>query len=278
MAVLAVPILRHWSESDHLAFDAELRRTLSTHVAANLLVYWVLVGLVHVWHFYSDARHEELRSMQLRGELAQIRLTVLKAQLHPHFLFNALHSIAAILYEDPAVAEDLLLRVGWLLRTFLEDIHSQEISLRKELAILDWHLGIERVRFGDRLSTNSNIEEETLDCAVPHLILQTLVENAIRHGIGKHPGADEVNVQVRKIGNALQLEVTNFNSVLFLSGEEALRQGIGLSNIRSRLRELYQDQFSLVLTSLVPRGVAVRVVLPFRKLAEDTVDVLRYMP
>jgi len=275
-AVLIVSILRHWSEPDHLPFGSEVRRTISIHTATNFLVYWVLVGLVHVWHFYSDARQEELRSTRLREELAQARLTVLKAQLHPHFLFNALHSVAALLYEDPAAAEDLLLRLSLLLRTFLEDTHSQEISLRKELAILDWHLGIERIRFGDRLITNSDIETEALDCAVPHLILQTLVENAIRHGIGIHPGADEVNVQVRKIGNALQLEVTNSNSVLLLSSEEALRHGIGLSNIQSRLRELYKDQFSLALTSLVPRGVAVRVVLPFRKLTEETASAMGY--
>jgi LytS/YehU family sensor histidine kinase len=240
------------------------------HVAFNLLVYWVLVGLVHIWHYYNDARNEEVRSARLRGELANARLTVLKAQLHPHFLFNALHSVATLLHEDVHAAEDLLLRLSSLLRTVLDDTHYQEISLRKEITILEWHLGIERIRYGDRLTTKTEIEDDLLDCAVPHLILQTLAENAIRHGIGKHPGKDVVGVYARRAGESIQIEVTNSNSVLSLSQQQALQEGIGLSNMEPRLRELYNGRSSLSLNNINPRGVSVVVSIPYRLVEKES--------
>jgi two-component system, LytTR family, sensor kinase len=277
LALLVMATLRHWSEPNHPSFIDALRQSISMHIALNFLVYWVLVGLVHLWHYYNDARQEEVRSASLQGELAQARLTVLKAQLHPHFLFNALHSVATLLHEDVHATEDLLLCLSSLLRTMLDDTHFQEISLRKEISILDWHLGIERIRYGDRLTTKTQVDESVLDCAVPQLILQTLVENAIRHGLGKHPGRDEVGVNVSRDGNSLKIEVTNTNSVLLVSQQETLRQGIGLSNMQSRLRELYHGQSSLLLTNLTPRGVSVTVSLPLRKMAQDTTVVSKYL-
>ncbi|QMV18392.1 sensor histidine kinase [Granulicella sp. 5B5] len=269
LALLVMATFRHWSEPGRPTFTTALRQTVSMHIAFNLLVYWVLVGLVHIWHYYNDARKEEVRSARLRGELANARLTVLKAQLHPHFLFNALHSVATLLHEDVHAAEDLLLRLSSLLRVVLDDTHYQEISLRKEITILEWHLGIERIRYGDRLTTKTGIEDELLDCAVPHLILQTLVENAIRHGIGKHPGNDVVGVYARRAGESLEIEVTNSNSVLTTSQQEALREGIGLSNMKSRLHELYNGRSSLRLTNMKPRGVSAVVSIPYRRMEKE---------
>ena len=276
LALVVMAMLRHWSEPNKPSFAVALKQSVSMHVAFNLLVYWVLVGLVHIWHYYDDARREELRNARLRSELADARLTALKAQLHPHFLFNALHSVATLLHEDIHAAEDLLLRLSNLLRSVLDDAHYQEISLRREISILDWHLGIERIRYGDRLITKTEIDDGLMDCAVPHLILQTLVENAIRHGIGKHPGKDEVGVYVSRTGESLRIQVTNSNSVLLASQRETLRQGIGLSNMQSRLRELYEGRSSLSLTNLKPRGVSVAVTIPFRRLAEDSATVAEY--
>jgi LytS/YehU family sensor histidine kinase len=273
LALLSMATLQHWRESQRLTFDGSIRQSISMHFVPNLMEYWMVIGLVHLWHYYNDARREEVRSARLRGELAHARLTVLKSQLHPHFLFNALHSVASLLHEDVLVAEDLLLRLSRLLRAMLDDTYSQEIPLRKEILILDWHLGIERIRYGDRLTTRTQIEDDVLDCAVPHLILQTLVENAIRHGIGKHPGPDEVSIQARRVGTDLRIEVANSNSVLLMSNNEVLRQGVGLVNMQSRLKELYGGKSFLSLVSLEPRGVSVTVSLPFRKLATDNASM-----
>jgi two-component system LytT family sensor kinase len=276
LALQTVAILCHLFEPHHPAFRAELARAISGYMALNLLIYWALLGLAYAWHYYNDLRQEELQSAKLRGELAHARLKVLKAQLHPHFLFNALSSIGTLLHEDPIAAEDMLLRVSHLLRTMLEDTHSQEVSLRKELAILDWHLGIERIRFGDRLTTRIEIEDEALSCAVPHLILQPLVENAIRHGIAKNAGPDELRVSARRAGESLELEVSNSNSILRLSSEEALREGVGLSNSQSRLQALYGDRFSLSLANLAPRGVLAKIVIPFHRLQTEPIPITEF--
>jgi two-component system, LytTR family, sensor kinase len=266
--LLVIAELSHAFGPDHLAFPIELTRAVSAYIVWNFLIYWVLVGVVHAWYYYSDSQQQALQRARLNEELAQMRLTVLKSQLHPHFLFNSLHSIGALVHEDPNLAEDLLLRVGHLLRTFLQDTHIHEVSLRKEIAILDSQFGIECIRFGDRLTTRTEIEDGTLDCAVPHLIFQPLVENAIRHGIGKHPGTDEVVIRVKKMDHSLQLEVMNFSSVLVCSENEALCKGVGLSNVQARLRELYDDRYSLRLTSLQPRGVSVCINLPLRTMTD----------
>jgi len=268
--LLVIAELSHALGPDHPAFPVELTRAVSAYIVWNFLIYWVLVGVVHAWYYYGDAQRQALQRARLSEELAQMRLTVLKSQLHPHFLFNSLHSIGTLVHEDPNLAEDLLLRVGHLLRTFLQDTHIHEVALRKEIAILDSQFGIERIRFGDRLTTRTEIEEGTLDCAVPHLIFQPLVENAIRHGIGKHPGTDEVVIRVKKMDCSLQLEVLNFSSVLVCSKDEVLHHGVGLSNVRARLRELYDDRYSLQLTALQPRGVSVCINLPLRTITDGS--------
>jgi LytS/YehU family sensor histidine kinase len=177
-----------------------------------------------------------------------------------------LHSIGTLLHEDPEAAENMLLCVGQLLRTFLEDKQSDEVTLRKELAMLEYHLEVERIRFGDRLTICTAIDMETLDCAVPHLILQPLVENAIRHGIGKHTGPDEVRISARRAGESLQLEVWNSNSVLEHTCEAAMCRGIGLSNSHLRLSALYPDQCSLRIANVEPRGVSATITIPFRTM------------
>jgi len=276
LILVELAAVRHWLEPNHPPFPSEFKYALSDHIVFNFIVYWVLVGLAHAWHYSNDSRREEVHSAKLSEELAQTRLAMLKAQLQPHFLFNALHSIGTLVHEDPNAAENMLLCVGQLLRTSLEDTHSVEVALRKELAILENHLGVERIRFGDRLTVRVDIAEDTLGCAVPHLILQPLVENAIRHGIGRNPGPDEVCISARRVGDFLELEITNSNSDLKFPRSDALHTGIGLSNSRSRLHELYDKQSSLVLTSLQPRGVSVKITLPYRQLNEDSIQIQEY--
>ncbi len=115
-------------------------------------------------------------------------------QLHPHFLFNTLHAISTLISDDAAAAEDMLLRLAELLRTYLEDDDRQEIALKRELELIDLYLGIQRMRFKDRLTTRIDVAADTVDCMVPALILQPLVENAIQHGIGKHVGNDTIEI------------------------------------------------------------------------------------
>lgn len=239
---------------------------LRKHAAADFLAYWLLVGVRQAMHFHRERTRRELQASRLAAQLAQSRLQLLKMQLHPHFLFNTLHAAATLTREDAAAAEDMLLRLAELLRTYLDD-ERQEISLREELELVDLYLGIQRVRFKDRLTTRVDVDPELLDCAVPSLLLQPIVENAIGHGIGKQVGADCVEIDCHRIEGKLCIDVRNRNSTLAASTDSLFRRGIGLSNARLRLNELYGSAGTISLNDLVPRGVICRIGLPLKRLA-----------
>ncbi|PTT37676.1 sensor histidine kinase, partial [Stenotrophomonas sp. HMWF022] len=226
-------------------------------------------------HFQQEKVRREVEASRLATELAQSRLLALKSQLQPHFLFNTLHAIITLLDEDKASAEDMLLRLSELLRAFLEDYDGQEISLRQELELIELYLGIQRTRFKDRLHSRIYVAPELLDGAVPSLILQPLVENALRHGIGRNLGEDNIEIEGRRDGDMLCIEVRNQNSTLQQPGAPG-GHGIGLSNTRLRLRELYGDAAEVRLDLLWPQGVACRVRLPLRML-DDADDAPEFV-
>jgi len=246
----------------------QLVQFLDKHSAADFLAYWVLVGVRQAIHFYEERMRRELYASRLTAQLAQSRVQLLKMQLHPHFLFNTLHAAATLTREDAAAAEDMLLRLAELLRTYLDD-ERQEISLGEELELIDLYLGIQRVRFKDRLTSRVDIDPELSRYAVPSLILQPIVENAIQHGIGKQVGADCVEIDCYRVAANLCIDVRNRNSVLAGPPEELFRRGIGLSNTRLRLKELYADAGHIELGELLPRGVICRIRLPLKQLAAD---------
>ncbi len=248
-------------------FGQQLWYFVAQHFAIGLLIYWALFAILQAIHFHTEKVQREVEASRLATELAQSRLQVLKTQLQPHFLFNTLHAIATLLDEDKLSAEDMLLRLSELLRAFLEDYDGQEISLRRELELLDLYLGIQRKRFKDRLTTQVYVAPDALDCAVPSLILQPIVENAIRHGIGRHAGSDRIDIETRREGDTLHIEVRNQNSSLETEGTPG-GHGIGLSNTRHRLRELYGEAADIRLDMTWPQGVACRIRLPFRAMEE----------
>ena len=261
-------------------FGQQLGQFISKHVASGLLAYWSLLAIQHLLQFQAEKSQREIEASRLSAELAQSRLQVLKTQLQPPFLFNTLHAIVTLLDEDTLSAEDMLLRLSELLRAFLEDYDGQEISLRRELELLELYLGIQRTRFKDQLTTRIYAAPDVLDAAVPSLVLQPIVENAIRHGIGRHVGADCIEVDCRRNGDVLRIEVRNHNSVLDdggPAGGHAGGHGIGLSNTRLRLRELHGDAAELRLDVMVPRGVACRLRLPFR-IIEEAEDAPEHVP
>ena len=252
-------------------FIQQLWYFVGHHFATGLLTYWALFAIQQAMAFHEEKSRRELEASRLTAELAQSRLRALKSQLQPHFLFNTLHAIATLLKEDALTAEDMLLRLSDLLRAFLNDQEGQEISLRRELVLLDLYMGIQQMRFKDRLSTRVYVQPDTLDCAVPSLILQPIVENAIRHGISQRVGADCVEIEARREGRTLHIEVRNRNSTLEpgqASRDAAPGHGIGLKNTELRLRELYGDAASVRLDMIWPEGVVCRIDLPYREVEE----------
>ena len=271
LAVVIGAIVSHVFEPGTLR--DQVYQFMAKHVATGLLTYWALVAIQQALHFHEQKARREVEASRLAAELAQSRLQVLKSQLQPHFLFNTLHAIVTLLDEDIPSAEDMLLRLSDLLRAFLEDHDGQEISLQREIDLLDLYLGIQRMRFKDRLTTEVSIDPTTVACAVPSLVLQPIVENAIRHGIGSRVGSDRIEVEARREGDLLCIDVRNRNSTLDAE-PKADGHGIGLSNTRNRLRELYGERASLRLDAIWPEGVVCRIRIPFRELDEAGTDAV----
>ena len=247
-----------------LSVQGALRHYFTRHTQVSLLTYWMLVGAVQLYRMRDETQKRELRSSKLEAQLSATQLEVLRAQIHPHFLFNTLQAATTLIHEDPDGAEDILLRLSELLRVSVDEAHIQEISLDRELEVLDLYIGIQARRFGDRLRFEISIDQDVRDCMVPALILQPLVENAIRHGIGMHKGSDTVSIQAFQEGEFLHLEVRNLSSTLEDKLAQLPERGVGLANTRARLEQLYGNRQQFVLRNLEPTGVCAELSIPFR--------------
>src|SRR5882672_1062237 len=176
-----------------------LFRYIFFNLDRQLTIYWLLVMMSHAVNYYNGFRQGQLQAAQLRTQLVQSQLEALKMQLHPHFLFNTLHSISALLNKDTQAARRMITRLGDFLRLTLENSGTQEVTLQEEMAFLNSYLEIERIRFQDRLTTLVNVDPGVLDVRVPNLILQPIVENAMRHAIAtnSHAGRIEISAVAR---------------------------------------------------------------------------------
>lgn len=233
----------------------------------NLLVYWVIVAVSQAFDYYRRYRERELRAAELEKGLAQAKLQALQMQLNPHFLFNTLHSISSLMHKDVEAADRMIARLSDLLRAALEGAGTQEVALQQELDLLQLYLGIEQIRFGNRLTVKMNIAPDTLKARVPNLILQPLVENAIRHGIEPRARPGCIEVQAHCQNGNLALAVSDNGAGLGQNG--AIKEGVGLSNTRARLRELYGDAHRFELLRGAEGGVRIELSIPLREESEQ---------
>ena len=233
----------------------------------NFLFYALLLGIAHAVLYHARYRERERAAERLAAGLTEARLQALKMQLQQHFLFNTLNAISALIPADARPAKRMLARLGDLLRTTLEHEETQEVTLREELVFLQPYLEIEQARLEDRLTVVTEVALETLDARVPHLVLQPLVENAIRHGIAPRiePGRVEIAVTRGPDDRFLQLEVRDDGRGMDQDNQVRTRRGVGLTNIRSRLEQLYDGEHRFELENRPGGGVVVRVILPFRR-------------
>ena len=226
----------------------------------EMMTYWAVVGFSHALDFHRQSQERELTAAQLRTRLAEANLQALQRQLHPHFLFNTLNTISALMHRDTEAADAMLERLSDLLRLTLDRVGTQHVSLKDELDFLRKYLEIEKTRFGDRLQVHIEVDLDTLDAAVPNLVLQPLVENALRHGIGPKIGGGRVDIIARREGQDLRLEVRD-NGVGLTN--DAFHKGVGLTNTRSRLEHLYGDRYRFECNTPPGGGLLVTVVIPF---------------
>jgi two-component system LytT family sensor kinase len=222
-----------------------------------------IVLVAHAVSYYRRFREREFRAAQLEGQLAKARLQTLKSQLQPHFLFNTMHSISSLMLTDVQAADRMMTRLGDLLRMSLESAGTQITILSRELEFLNCYLEIEKVRFAERLNVTLNIAPETLDASVPHLLLQPLVDNAVKHGISKLPAGGEIRITVNAQDGELQLEIRD-NGPGFGKEGTFPASGSGLRITRERLESLYGQDQSVELLSLPGGGAVTRICIPFR--------------
>jgi signal transduction histidine kinase len=229
----------------------------------NLLIYWVIVAVSNAFDYYRKYRERELHASELEKGLAQAKLQALQMQLNPHFLFNTLHSISSLMHKDIEAADRMITRLSDLLRAALDSAGTQEVPLQQELKLLELYLAIEKIRFGSRLTVKINIPPETLGAQVPSLILQPLVENAIRHGIEPRSRPGCIELRAQRQDGTLALAVSDDGAGLDL--REEIKEGVGLSNTRARLRELYGAAHRFELFRDTSGGVRVELSLPLRE-------------
>ena len=237
--------------------------------------YVPIVLVAHAVSYYRRFRERELRATQLEGQLAKAHLQRLKSQLQPHFLFNTMHSISALMLTDVNAADRMMCRLSDLLRISLETADTQITTLNRELEFVTCYLEIEKVRFEERMKVIFDIAPETLDAQVPHLLLQPLVDNAVKHGISKVSVGGEIRITVRRQDNELQLQIKDNGPGVRKTGTLATN-GLGLRITRERLESLYRQNQSLELVSPPEGGVTIRVCIPFRPQSDErTSDVLQ---
>jgi LytS/YehU family sensor histidine kinase len=230
------------------------RNTFSVaNLPVNLLTYAAIVAATRGIDAYRRGR-------EARALLAEARLDLLKSQLQPHFLFNALHSIAELMHDDVEAADRALIRLSELLRATLEAGGRQEIRLAEEITLVERYLEIEQIRLGERLASRIDVEPRALDALVPMFVLQPVVENAVRHGVASRTSGGSILLHAHAVGEDLRIDVEDDGPGF----DAAATERIGLTNTRARLMHLYGAAQRLEIGRSAAGGAAVRIVLPFR--------------
>ncbi len=245
-------------------FPALFGNTVLSWTVVDAIVFCALVTVHHAVVYYRVSKDRALRASQLEARLAQTQLHMLRMQLQPHFLFNTLHSISALMHKDVRRADSMVAALSDLLRMSLQNIGAQEVPLQSELDFLQRYVEIMSLRFGDRLHVSIDVEPQTRDARVPNLFLQPLVENSFRHGFGDL-GQGSVAISVRRDGEMLRCDVRDDGRGLRAGHKE----GLGLASTRQRLAHLYGERHTFSLRGAPGQGVHVTMAIPFQPSEPD---------
>jgi len=268
LALARLSPLITWVKEPSVPFFAHaLSRTF-----IDLPRYWYVLLITQTIAFYGKYQERQLVSSQLEAQLARAQLEVLKIQLEPHFLFNTLNSIAALARYDGEAAEHMTLQLADLLRMSLDGVGVHEVPLHQELTFLQKYIDIQQTRFHDRLRVETDIDPRTLDTLVPNLILQPLVENAIRHGISPRWAPGVIRISAWRDHDDVWMEIRD-NGTGLTRGRGALpSEGVGLRNTRGRLQQLYNGNHAMVLEDAPGGGCTVKIRVPYRTSNEEVTN------
>jgi two-component system, LytTR family, sensor kinase len=255
-----------WTMGRPFSFE-RMGRFVVANFTEGIGIYLLIALTGYALSYYRRYREGQVRTFQLEAQLSKAQLQALKMQLHPHFLFNTLHSISALLNKDTESARKMITRLGDFLRLTLENSGSQEVTLQQEMEFLSCYLEIERVRFQDRLVTRMDVAQQTLDAKVPNLILQPIVENAIRHGIAPRSTPGLIEIEAKNRNGTLRIQIRDNGPGLsgHRTSENVFKKGLGLANTEARLERLYGAAHLFDLRDRPDGGLIVTLELPFHK-------------
>lgn len=259
MQVAAVHAFNRFFNTAYGTFGYALTANFFGRFTWRFMMFVIIVIVCNALDAQRSFREEQRKAADLKLELVNAQLAALKMQLQPHFLFNTLNSISELMHQNIKLADEMLVRLGDFLRLTLENTGNQSVTLAKELEFLKSYLRIQEIRFQDRLSVTLEIPEETKNALVPNLILQPIVENAIRHGISERSSAGKIEIVASKRDSMLQIRISDNGEGL----KESQRSGVGITNTRTRLHQMYGDSQSLKLANAPDRGVVVTLEIPF---------------
>jgi two-component system, LytTR family, sensor kinase len=234
----------------------QLGATLFFRFHPNLLTYWAIVGFTQAIDYFR-------RYTQRERDLANAQLLLLKSQLQPHFLFNTLHAVSAMMHEDIEAADRMLSLLSDLLRLTIENIGHHEVSVKQELDFLQKYLEVERIRFQERLTLRLEVDPDVLDALIPSMILQPLAENSIRHGFGSHKNTGMIVVKALRRERSLMLNFSDNGRGFPKRNWEQITDGLGLTNTRRRLQQLYPANHGFRLDSPAEGGATVMFEIPY---------------
>ena len=255
------------------SWTTEAQRMFFNNFDWEMMTYWAIVGLSHALRYHNEAQDRALRASQLETHLVESQLQALQRQMQPHFLFNTLNTISALMHRDINAADDMIAKLSDLLRISLHNVGVQEVTLKQELDFLSKYLEIEQSRFRDRLTVVFDVQPDTLDALVPNLVLQPLVENAIKHGIGPRPTPGKIEIRSRRLGSMLELEVKDNGVGLSAARLTDFNRGIGLGNTRSRLQHLYGSSHRFEFRQPPGGGLSVMIAIPLVEIAEAVEEI-----
>jgi LytS/YehU family sensor histidine kinase len=240
--------------------DQLLRTMAMKNIVFNVITYGGVLAAAHALEFYRRFREREIAAAQLSSQLAQAQLAALRMQLHPHFLFNTLHAIAVLVRkQDTQGSVRMITGLSDLLRLVLDNEGQQVVPLKQEMDFVARYLDIERVRFADRLRVTTDVAHDTLDAQVPYLVLQPLVENAIRHGLSSRASAGELEIVARRRGADVVITIRDDGAGV----RPTSTPGLGLRNVRARLEQLHPGRHRLTLADDPRGGAIVTLEIPY---------------
>jgi sensor histidine kinase YesM len=269
LPLLLVLFLRDPANSDNRSFQISLIDWFGSNLLSNIALYWIILSIGLIFSYYEQLQIEKLKASQLDAQLSKSRLQTLQMQLQPHFLFNTLHSISAlVLVNETHDAVKMINRLSELLRATIDQADTPLTTLKAEIGFTERYLEIERIRFQDRLTVEMDIDRRALTAEVPTLILQPLVENAMRHGVDSNAGTSRIEIAARLQNGQVLMEVRD-DGKNFKTLDGHAGTGLGIKNTRARLAEIYGEDYSFSVERDENERTIARIIIPFISAAKE---------